>query len=312
MKKIKCLVLGGCGFLGSHLVEGLLDRGYEVSIFDRINVDTKNIQNRLNDVTLFKGDFNNKNDLKNVVRDIDYVFHFISTSLPDSATQNPIYDIETNVISTINLLEIAKSANVKRIIFASSGGTIYGIPKKIPISEDHSTHPICAYGISKLMIEKYLHLYFSLYGLDYISLRISNAYGERQDPDRSQGAVAVFLGNILKGNPIHIWGDGEVVRDFIHVEDIVAACLKTIRLDHAKYRIFNIGSGIETSLNDLIEIIGKVTGRRFIVNYTKGRKIDVPRNILDTTRITEILGWRPKVTLEEGVKKVYKSGKSVM
>lgn len=301
---MRCLVLGGCGFLGSHLVDGLLDKGYEIVVFDKVDVDTKNINHNLNKIDLIEGDFANKNDLQRAIRDIDYIFHFIGTTLPESSTKNPVYDIETNVISSINLLEIAKSGNVKKIIFASSGGTIYGIPQKVPIPEDHPTNPICAYGISKLMIEKYLHLYFSLHGLDYVSLRFSNAYGERQDPDKSQGVIGVFLEKIIRGDPINIWGDGKVVRDYIYVKDIVDACLKASELKQTKYHIFNIGSGNGISLNELIEIIRKGAGKEIKVKYTQGRKIDVPINILDTTLAKKVFGWKPKVLIEQGIKTV--------
>jgi len=298
------LILGGCGFLGSHLVDGLLNNDYEVVVFDKVNVDTKNISNNLNKISLIKGDFTNKNDLQKAIRDIDYIFHFIGTTLPQSSTQNPIYDIETNVISTINLLEIAKSANVRRVIFASSGGTIYGIPQKVPIPEDHPTNPICAYGISKLMIEKYLHLYYQLYGLNYVSLRFSNAYGERQDPDKSQGVIAVFLGKIMRGDPLIIWGNGKVVRDYIYIKDIVNACLKAMNSKQTKYHIFNIGSGNGISLNELIEIMRKCAGKEIKVKYAQGRKIDVPINILDTTLAKKVFGWKPKVLIEQGIKTV--------
>ena len=277
---MKCLVLGGCGFLGSHLVDGLLSSGYEVVVFDKLGVDIKNIRHSLDKVSLVKGDFVNKNDLEGVVRGIDYIFHFICTTLPQSSTQNPIYDIETNVVSTINLLEMAKSAGVKKIIFASSGGTVYGVPQETPITEDHPTNPICAYGISRLMIEKYLNLYFNLYGLDYISPRFSNVYGERQDPDKAQGAVAAFLGNVNRGEPINIWGNGEVVRDYIYVKDVVKACLKVIESDQPGHHVFNVGSGNGTSLNDLVEILRAVTQKKIEVKYTKAREIDVPMNIL--------------------------------
>lgn len=301
---MRCLVLGGCGFLGSHLVDGLLNKGYEIVVFDKVDVDTKNINHNLNKVDLIEGDFTNKNDLQRAIRDIDYIFHFIGTTIPQSSTQNPVYDIESNVISSINLLEIAKSGNVKKIIFASSGGTIYGIPQKVPIPEDHPTNPICAYGISKLMIEKYLHLYFSLHGLDYVSLRFSNAYGERQDPDKSQGVIGVFLEKIIRGDPVNIWGDGKVVRDYIYVKDIVDACLKASELKQTKYHIFNIGSGNGISLNELIEIIRKGAGKEIKVKYTQGRKIDVPINILDTTLAKKVFGWKPKVLIEQGIKTI--------
>jgi UDP-glucose 4-epimerase len=300
--KLRCLVLGGCGFIGSHIVDGLLEKGYKVLIFDKENVNTKNISHNLNNVELIEGDFANENDMRMAIKDIDYIFHFIGTTLPQSSTQNPIYDIESNVISTIKMLEIAKTDNVKKIIFASSGGTIYGIPQQIPISEDHATNPICPYGISKLMIERYLHLYYHLYGLDYVSLRFSNAYGERQDPNGSQGAIAVFLGNIIKGNPINIWGDGKVVRDYIYVRDIVLSCLKAIEMKENKYHVFNIGSGNGISLNQLIAILKETIRKDIQVRYTVGRKIDVPVNILDVRLARDILGWQPTVSFEGGLR----------
>ena len=302
--KLKCLVLGGCGFIGSHLVDGLLDNGYEVIIFDKENVDTKNIKHNLNKIKLIKGDFANENDITGAIKDIDHIFHFIGTTLPQSSTQNPIYDIESNVISTIKMLEITRSANIKKIIFASSGGTIYGIPRQIPISEDHPTNPICAYGISKLIIEKYLHLYYKLYGLDYVSLRFSNAYGERQDPNGSQGAIAVFLGNIIKGNPINIWGDGKVIRDYIYVKDIVDAAIKAAEIDQMDPHVLNIGSGVGTSLKELIDILSQITKKDIQINYTEKRKIDVPVNILDISIAKKILSWEPKYSLTDGIKKM--------
>ena len=302
--KIRCLVLGGCGFIGSHLVDGLLDRGYDVSIFDKSKVDTKNVKRNLNRIHLLAGDFTNKEDLKRALARIDYIFHFIGTTLPQSSTENPIYDIQSNVISTIHMLEIAKSSGVRKIIFPSSGGTIYGLPQRIPIPEDHPTNPICAYGISKLFIEKYLYLYYKLYGLDYVSLRISNAYGERQDPKGAQGAIAVFLGNVLEGKPITIWGDGTVVRDYIYVQDIVEACLKAMESRQKDHQVFNVGSGTGTSLNELIELVGRILGKDIEVKYSAGRNIDTPVNILDTARAQEVLSWRAKVPIAEGLRKV--------
>ena len=303
--KLRCLVLGGGGFLGSHLIDGLLDNGYEVIIFDKENVDTKNINHNIKKISLILGDFANESDIRIAIKDIDYIFHFIGTTLPESSTQNPVYDIESNVISTIRMLEISKSTNIKKIIFASSGGTIYGIPQQIPISEDHPTNPICAYGISKLIIEKYLHFYYKLYGLDYVSLRFSNAYGERQDPNGTQGAIAVFLGNIFSGHPINIWGDGTVIRDYIYVKDIVDACLKALETPALKYRVLNIGSGIGLSLNELIAALKQTVGKEIQVQYTPGRKIDVPANVLDITLAQRVLQWKPQIGIEEGLRKTF-------
>jgi len=303
--EMKCLVLGGCGFLGSHLVDGLLDEGHRVTVFDKVDRDTKNVNHNLDRIGLFGGDFTNKSHLRKAIRGMDYVFHFISTTDPQSSTQDPIYDVETNVVPTMNLLEMAKSTSVKRIIFASSGGTVYGVPDEIPITEDHPTDPICAYGISKLMIEKHLHLYHQLYGLDYVSLRFSNPYGERQDPDRSQGAVAVFLKKIVRGDPLVIWGDGSVVRDYIYVKDLINACLRAMDSKQTKHHIFNVGSGNGSSLNDLIKVMAPIAEKEIEIRYKEERRIDVPVNVLDISLARKVLKWEPKVSIEEGIKKSY-------
>ena len=302
--KLKCLVFGGCGFIGSHLVDHLMLNGYLVKVFDKTKVNTNNIQRHLNSIELVRGDFANKEDLKLAIRGTDYIFHLIGTTVPQSATQNPIYDLESNVISTINMLEIAKTAGIKKIIFASSGGTIYGIPQKVPLSEIHPTDPISAYGISKLIVEKYLQLYWHLHGLPYVSLRIANAYGERQEPEGTQGAIAVFLGKIFHGEPVRSWGDGRVVRDYIHVKDIVAAFLAAMETEQQEHRIFNIGSGKGLSLNDLVAVMKRISASDFPVQYTEARKIDVPVNVLDISLAKSLLNWEPRVPLEEGLRRV--------
>ena len=302
----RCLVLGGCGFIGSHVVDGLLKKGYEVVIFDKHHVNKKNVIHNLERIELVEGDFANEDDVKRAIKDIDYIFHFIGATLPQSSTQNPIYDVESNVISTLKVLEIARTNHVKRIIFASSGGTVYGVPRQVPIPEDHPTDPICAYGISKLMIEKYLFLYGYLYGLDYVSLRFANAYGARQDPAGSQGVIPVFLGNIIKNEPIHVWGDGTVVRDYVHVDDVADACLKAVEMRENKHHVFNIGSGKGLSLNQIIGLLKEAVKTQFEVHYTAARKIDVPVNILDVRLARDILGWQPIVPFEGGLRSTLK------
>ena len=301
----RCLVMGGCGFLGSHLVDHLLARGYEVKVFDRIKVNTDNIQPHLKKIELIRGDFANQEDFKVAVQNTDYIFHLIGTTLPQSATQNPIYDLESNVVSTIHLLEVARGAGVKKVIFASSGGTIYGIPRRNPIAEEHETNPICAYGISKLVIEKYLHLYYHLYGLPYVSLRIANAYGERQDPTGAQGVIAVFLGRILAGKPVQIWGDGKVVRDYVHARDVAAAFLRAMEMEQKEARIFNIGSGRGISLNELLDLLKRNLGMDFPVQYSEARRIDVPVNVLDISLARKGLHWEPQISIGTGVRQVF-------
>ena len=300
----KCLVLGGCGFLGSHVAEGLLEAGYRVRIFDKVKVDTKNIAHIIDRSEVVKGDFRNEKDVAQAIKGIDYVFHFIGTTLPQTSTDNPVYDLESNVIATLSLLNFATQEKVRKIIFSSSGGTVYGAPRSLPVSEDHPTNPTCAYGISKLMVEKYLALYHLTRGLDYGVFRIANLYGERQDPHSVQGAVAVFLGLVKQGKPITVWGRGDVTRDYIYVKDIVPVFINALTVkDH--HKIYNLGSGTGTTLNELIATIKKVTGRTVKVIHTKKRAIDVPVNVLDITRARSTFAFSPHTSLFEGIQKTW-------
>ncbi len=297
---MKVLVLGGVGFIGSHVVDALLDEGYEVRIFDREGVKKDNIEHVLDRVELVKGDFTNEAHLKKVVKGIDYIVHSISTTLPKGSNENPVYDISSNLISTLHLLDAAVAEGVKKIVFFSSGGTVYGIPQTSLISEEHPTEPLASYGIQKLAIEKYLGLYRHLYGLDYGIMRISNPYGERQRPLASQGAVTVFLYKALKKEPIEIWGDGTVTRDYIYVTDVARATISILKYT-GEVRLFNIGSGKGVSLLDIISEIESVTGVKPEVSFTPARPFDVPVNVLDISRADSVLGWAPSVGFNSGL-----------
>ena len=178
--KEKCIIYGGAGFIGSHTTETLLDNNFEVTVFDKINASKKNLTNVLNKIRFIEGDFNNSIDIKESLKNQDYVIHLVSSTLPADSNLNPQYDVETNLISSLNLFEECVNQKIKKVIFVSSGGTIYGNPIKLPINEEHPTNPTSSYGIIKLTIEKYLLLYKSLKGLDYKILRLSNPFGERQ------------------------------------------------------------------------------------------------------------------------------------
>ena len=211
---MKCLVLGGGGFLGSHLSEALLAQGHAVRIFDRPNLTRFKTFSTGEAVQWVEGDFVNRAHLAEAVCGCDVIYHMVSTTLPRSSNENPAYDVESNVVGTLHLLEAARANRIKQTIFVSSGGTVYGVPQQVPIKESHPTDPICSYGISKLAIEKFLHLFQTLYGMEYCILRLANPFGERQRLATAQGAVAVFLAKALRNEEIEIWGDGSVVRDY--------------------------------------------------------------------------------------------------
>ena len=300
---MRCVVIGGGGFIGSNLSDALLVQGHDVTIFDRgISRDLDSLRQK--GAILSIGDFFNPEDVQRALVNQDVVFHLLSTTVPQTSNDDPAYDVETNVIGTIQLLELAKKAKIKKIIFTSSGGTVYGIPQEIPIKENHPTDPTCSYGITKLVIEKYLHLYWVLYGLDYCVLRIANAYGERQRSKTTQGVIPVFLERALQNKEISVWGDGSIIRDYIYVSDLSNAFLKVLAYS-GENKVFNISSGQGHSLTDVIHVIESVTKRPLQVKYTDGRVFDVPVSVLDISLAKTYLNWTPTINLFEGVARMH-------
>lgn len=301
---MKCLILGGGGFLGGHLAEALVAQGHGVRIFERPNLRRPAFASSVDQLEWFEGDFVNREDIALAIQGCEIIFHLISTTLPKSSNDNPVFDVETNVVGTLYLLDLMRKAGGKKIIFSSSGGTIYGTPQEVPIKETHPSNPMCSYGIVKLTIEKYLNLYRDLYGMDFCVLRFSNPFGERQNIERPQGAIGVFLRKALRNEPVEIWGDGSVVRDYIYVKDAVDAFLKAMSYQDES-RIFNIGAGYGKSLNDVLSAIERIVGRPVNRAYLPARNLDVPVNILDISKANALLGWRPQVSFEEGLARTY-------
>ena len=303
-QKKKVLILGGGGFIGSHIAEALLDE-YSIRIFDKKNFSHKNITPLRGDIDIVEGDFNNITDVEPALKGIDYIFHLVCSTIPATSNTNCTYDIETNVISTLKLLSCLKHTPRCKIIFISSGGTVYGNTPSVPISEQENNYPLCSYGITKLMIEKYLYLYRHLYGLDYYIIRLSNPYGERQDWHNSQGLIMTFLYNICKGRPIEIWGDGSIVRDYIYIRDAMK-CLAKILMYYGDTRIFNVGSGRGYSINEIVKKIGTITDKNPRIVYKTNRSCDVQTNILDSTLARQELDWEPETPLDKGIALVYR------
>jgi len=301
---MKALVIGGNGFIGTNLVDALLEDGNKVRVFDRYPSRFRKQDPR---VEYMPGDFANHGEVHQAVEGMDWVFHLAYTTLPQTSNEDPVYDVRSNVIDTVQLLTECRDSKVRKIIFVSSGGTIYGVPLSVPINEQHPTDPICSYGITKLTIEKYLRLFHQLWGLDYVVTRISNPYGELQNPESKQGAVGVFLGNVRAGRPITIWGDGEVIRDYIYIGDAVQAMVKAAGYDAGPngHRIFNIGAGTGHSLNQLVDTIRAVADRPVSVSYEPARAVDVPANVLDITRARTVLGWSPQTGLADGISRAW-------
>lgn len=307
--RTRCLVLGGRGFLGSHLTEALARAGHWVRSFDRPDalrpIAITDDEEAL-DIETMTGDFLSEGDVARALEGVDVCFHLISTTIASTSNDDPCFDIETNLIGTLRLLDAAVAAGVRRVVFASSGGTVYGIPRTVPIAEDHPTDPICSYGIAKLSIEKYLQLYRLLHGLDSVVLRVANPYGERQRLDARQGAIAVFLGLAMHQKEITIWGDGSTVRDYLHINDVTDAFLATLGDIPGSHRVFNIGSGCGQSINEILDAIEAVTGKPTHRNYQAGRPFDVPINVLNVHLVERTLGWSPQIRLEEGLGRFYR------
>ena len=296
LSKSTCLVLGGGGFLGKNLCLTLANAGSAVIGFDRVSCPQE-----LEGVVKWKtGDFANVRDYADEVESADVIFHLVSSTVPGTSNNDIGFDIESNLISSIRLLEHCRKIKGKRIIYASSGGAIYGIPEEFPASELSHPQPISSYGIVKLTTEKYLNLYQHLYGLDYRVLRVANPFGPFQMGKGHQGAIASFLYRSLTGQAIDIWGDGEVVRDYVYVDDVMSAFCASCTHNGAQ-RVFNIGSGVGRSLNSIIMDIVRITGKEVPVRYLDARKADVPRIVLDCARAERDLAWIPSVDFDEAL-----------
>jgi UDP-glucose 4-epimerase len=297
------LILGGCGFIGRHVALRLLREGERVVLADRQSLSEKPPCTRA-DLLSFRAFDLTSVDWDSLIADCNVIHHYAWSTLPQTANEDPVSDLCTNVSSTISLLEAMRRCGGKRLVFASSGGTVYGRLRQIPVREDDALNPVTAYGVSKLAAEKYLGLYRDLHGLDCRVARISNPFGAGQDPRRNQGAVTTFLLKALASERITIWGDGEVVRDYIHISDVTRAlaALASVALDpYPDLPVFNIGSGGGTSLNQVIKCIERHLSRRIDVDYLPPRRFDIPVNILDVTRAQKVLGWRPALSFDEAI-----------
>lgn len=297
---MKCVILGGGGFIGSAIADRLLQAGHELRIFERPRVMPYRAFDQQERVEWMMGDMLSTHDIRDAIEGTDVVLHMVSFTLPKSSNDDMSYDVQTNLVATIQLLNAMVSQNVGKIVFISSGGTVYGIPKYLPIDEHHPTDPVVSYGITKLAIEKYLLMFQRLYGIKATILRVSNPFGSRQRVETAQGAVTVFLHRALHGQTIDIWGDGSITRDYIYVSDVAEAFARAVDYSGTE-SVFNISSGVGTSLNELVDIIGNVLGERIDCRYLEKRPFDVPASVLSNALARQELGWTPEVTLREGI-----------
>ena len=290
-------IIGGNGFLGSHITDALLAAGEGVRSFDR---QPEAFRPPLGGVEYVAGDVTDPDAVRAAVKGARVVIHALTTTTPKTSNEKPVFDIETNLIPVVRMLDACVAEKVERVVYLSSGGTVYGVPQVSPIPETHPTNPICSYAVVKLAVEHYLGMYQTLHGLDHVSLRLSNPYGPRQNPNAAQGAVAVFAARALAGEPLTIWGDGSVVRDFIDVRD-AARAVRAAALGPARNLTLNLGSGEGTSLNGIVAALEAALGRPVAVERTEGRSFDVPRSVLDIARALDSLDWTPRIDLGQGI-----------
>jgi len=298
----KILVTGGCGFIGANLVHRLskMDQ-YEITVFD---IAPPRFMKLPDQVRFIQGDLRDANLLRKIMIDdsIDTIYHLAWGTIHETATRDPLEDVHVNVDSSLTLLDACVHSKVTRIVYVSSGGTVYGIPEHLPITENHSTNPINAYGISKLTVEKYLQMYAYLHQIEYTIFRPSVPYGPFQNPNRRQGAVTVFTYNTLTGKPIHIWGKGDILRDYFFIDDLIDALIGVLSSSECKNQILNLSGTESISLNDLIQAIERTLKIKPVVNYEKGRLIDVKAMTLDSSAAKKRLNWSPQIGLEEGIR----------
>lgn len=293
---MKILVLGGCGFIGSHVVDHLLAAGHRVRVFDR---QRERFRAPLRDVDYRVGNFGDRMAVIDALSGVSAVVHLVSTTFPGTADLDPKTDVQDNLVGTIVLLDCMVSLGISRILFLSSGGTVYGIPDTVPIPETHALRPINSYGIVKAAIESYLEMYRRTRELSPIIIRASNPYGPRQGHRGVQGVVTTFLSRLLAQDDIEIWGDGSVVRDYLHVADLARLCAQAV--DSENVGTYNAGSGLGSTINDIVDVLRQTTGKTIDPIYKPGRPLDVPRSILDISRARADFSWVPSTELAAGI-----------
>ncbi|WDY59346.1 NAD-dependent epimerase/dehydratase family protein [Pseudomonas sp. PSKL.D1] len=301
---MKCAVLGGTGFIGSHLINALIAQGHEVSSLTR-HVPPQNTilsDEAMAQVRWHMGDYENREDVKETLEGADICFHLISSSLPGNSNKDPSWDISTNVCNSLQVMELAVSLGLKGLYFVSSGGTIYGDAQVLPIPEEHPLEPTCSYGVSKLAIEKYLALFERLHRLPYKIIRLANPYGPGQDVNKAQGAVSVFIERSRNLLPIEIWGDGSNVRDYIYIDDAIRGIIALMGYE-GKERIFNLGSGQGRSLLEVIAEISKWVDPMPDVKFLPAREFDLKANVLDISKARTCFGFEPIVAFDDGIRR---------
>jgi UDP-glucose 4-epimerase len=295
----KILVTGGAGFIGSHVVDLFVSKGYEVVIVD--DLSTGRVSNLNPAAKFYQLDIRDPKlrDVFDVERP-DFISHHAAQMDVRRSVAQPLFDADVNILGSINLIECAREFEVRHFVYISTGGAVYGEPEKLPCDETHPINPICQYGASKHTVEHYLYMYNVNYGLQYTVLRYPNVFGPRQDPHGEAGVVAIFTGRMLLDEQVMIYGDGEQTRDFVFVGDCARANYLALTVEHSP-GIYNIGWGRPTSINEIFTNLAKITNYTQPVQYGPAKVGETRHIYLDASKADRDLGWSPAVSLDDGL-----------
>lgn len=299
VRRMKILITGGAGFIGSHVAARYLHAGHDVAVVD--NLSTGRQENVPAKAKFFRADITDQENLKRIFAEFRpaVVSHHAAQMDIRRSLREPLFDANVNILGSLSVLELSAHFSVKKFIFASTGGAIYGEPQTIPASESTLENPISHYGVTKLSVERYLHTYHHLYGLDFTALRYANVFGPRQNPHGEAGVVAIFIGQMLRREIPTIFGDGSKTRDYIFIDDVVDANL--LALETGSRGVFNLGRGVEVSDYEVFDAIRAAIGCAHEPNFAARRLGEVEHICLDTSAATRTLGWKPRVGLFDGI-----------
>ncbi len=303
---MRILVTGGAGFIGSHTVDALVASGAgEVSVLDDLSAGKRSQVNAK--AVLYQTDLRDAAAVASVVERTrpEVIFHLAAQMDVRRSVADPAFDAQVNLVGFLNLIESARRHGLKRVVFASTGGAIYGEQDEFPCNEDHPRRPVSPYGVAKEATEAYLFFYKAEYGIDYLALRFGNVYGPRQDPHGEAGVVAIFCGRILDGQPVTIFGDGTQTRDYVYVGDVVRAVAAAAK-SSASGIALNIGTGIETNVNDLYSTLAGIADFPTRAEHAPARPGEQKRSVISPARAERELGWCPEKKLADGLEETFK------